>query len=153
VVETSSYDIIHAASHRIASLATVRHALYPRELQRRSDAVRRSCECGVEVRHSTAAIHQQDRPCHSLHITIYAPTSTRKTAEAKSRYVYLSLCTRGDAIGRGGTLRVKSRNKRGIFSSKSPTRKMQVPANALSPEANAPVCKRGYLHHMPSFSR
>jgi hypothetical protein len=78
--------------HRIASFATVRHGpLYARELQRRSDAVRRSCECGVEVRHSTAAIHQQDRPCHSHHITRYAPASTRKTAEAKSRYVHIFL--------------------------------------------------------------
>lgn len=106
VVETSSYRwlrrIVYAASQRMAPLATVRYA---RALQRRSKAARRSCECGVE---GTKAQQGGDPPTGSslsrtLHITTaHAGASTEKRiAEAKSRYVYLCFCPRGDAMGKG----------------------------------------------------
>ena len=167
VVETSSYRwlrrIVYAASQRMAPLATVRYA---RALQRRSKAARRSCECGVE---GTKAQQGGDPPTGSslsrtLHITTaHAGASTEKRiAEAKSRYVYLCFCPRGDAMGKGkGKVVCYEPNQGtkvgGIFSSKSPTREkhkcqrtLSRPRPTLRPKCML-ICS--HLHHMPSFSR
>lgn len=117
VVETSSYRwlrrIVCAASHRIARRPSPRSVTLPlcaRALQRRSNAARRSRECGVEgtkAQQRRAAIHQQDHPCRSLHVTTaHAPASTEKrSAGAKSRYVcscmYLPTRRRDGGRGRG----------------------------------------------------
>ena len=159
------------ASHRVAPLATVRHA---RALQRRSNAARRSRECGVEgtkAQQGRAAIHQQDHPCRELFTSLRRTRRPARGNEALERrvgvYVRVCICPRGDAMGGGegegvyGMLRAKSRTEKGggIFSSKSPTREKNTSAcgRSLSPEANAPIkmymCIYSHLHHMPSSSR
>jgi hypothetical protein len=116
VVETSSYRwlrrIVCAASHRIAShriashrvapLATVRHA---RALQRRSNAARRSRECGVEgtkAQQGRAAIHQQDHPCRELFTSLRRTQGPAQRNESLKRRVGMCIYVSAHAETRWG---------------------------------------------------